>query len=70
MAVIANPLAGPSPLRDVIDPQFHQNNFPAEVHIKADLGLKLDKGLYSLSPVILELISPHDMQMTKFVGWP
>ncbi|KAF8974016.1 hypothetical protein BDZ97DRAFT_1647887 [Flammula alnicola] len=38
-----NPLAGPSALRDVINPQFHQNNFPAEVHIKTELGLKLDK---------------------------
>jgi hypothetical protein len=41
---IANPLAGPSALRDVINPQFHQNNFPAEAHIKNELGLKLDKG--------------------------
>ena len=39
-----NPLAGPSALRDVINPQFHQNTFPAETHIKVDLGLKLDKG--------------------------
>lgn len=34
----------PSALRDIIDPQFHQNNFPAEHYIKAELGLKLDKG--------------------------
>jgi cleavage and polyadenylation specificity factor subunit 4 len=40
-----NPLAAPSPLRDIIHPQFHQNNFPAEQHIKTELGLKLDKGL-------------------------
>jgi len=40
----ANPLAGPSALRDVIHPQFHQNNFSAEQHIKTELGLKLDKG--------------------------
>ncbi|KAF9532021.1 hypothetical protein CPB83DRAFT_848202 [Crepidotus variabilis] len=39
----ADALAGPSALRDVIDPQFHQNNFPAELHIKTELGLKLDK---------------------------
>ena len=40
----ANPLAGPSALKDIIDPQFYQNNFPAELYIKKDLGLKLDKG--------------------------
>lgn len=38
-----NPLAAPSALRDVINPQFHQNNFPAEFFAKAELGLKLDK---------------------------
>ena len=43
----ASPLAGPSALRDVIHPQFHQNNFPAEVHIKVELGVKLDKGIRS-----------------------
>ncbi len=47
----ANPLAGPSALRDVIHPQFHQNNFPAEVHIKVDLGVKLDKGIQSSLPL-------------------
>jgi len=40
----ANPLAGPSPLRDVINPQFHQINFSVEPYIKNDLGVKLDKG--------------------------
>jgi hypothetical protein len=44
MAVAANPLVGPSSLRDIVDPQFHQNNFPAEIFIKSDLGIKLDKG--------------------------
>ena len=43
----ANPLVGPSALRDVINPQFHQNNFPAETHGKTALGLKLDKGAHS-----------------------
>jgi cleavage and polyadenylation specificity factor subunit 4 len=42
---MANPLVGPSPLRDVIHPQFHQNNFPAERYIKTELGIKLDKGI-------------------------
>ncbi|TFK30534.1 hypothetical protein FA15DRAFT_662505 [Coprinopsis marcescibilis] len=40
---MANPLIGPSALRDVINPQFHQNNFPAELYAKSDLGIKLDK---------------------------
>jgi len=44
MATTANPLAGPGPLRDVINPLFHQNNFPAENYIKTELNLKLDKG--------------------------
>lgn len=42
----ANPLLAPSPLRDVINPQFYQNNFPAEAYIKTDLGIKLDKGKF------------------------
>jgi hypothetical protein len=47
----ANPLIAPSPLRDVINPQFYQNNFPAEVYIKTELGIKLDKGKsYSPAP--------------------
>jgi cleavage and polyadenylation specificity factor subunit 4 len=44
----SNPLAGPSALRDIINPQFHQNNFPAEIYAKAELGIKLDKGRYVL----------------------
>ncbi|KAF9015257.1 hypothetical protein BDQ17DRAFT_1340745 [Cyathus striatus] len=39
----ATPLAGPSALRDIIHPQFHQNNFPAENYIKSELGVRLDK---------------------------
>ena len=39
-----DPLTGPSPLRDVVRPQFHQNNFIQELFIKNELGLKLDKG--------------------------
>jgi len=41
---LANPLVGPSALRDIIHPQFHQNNFPAEAFIKNELGIKLEKG--------------------------
>ena len=40
----SNPLAGPSALKDIIRPQFHQNNFLEEAYIKNDLGIKLDKG--------------------------
>ena len=50
----ANPLVGPSPLRDVINPQFYQNNFPAEVYIKTELGIKLDKGKLD-NPLLLTL---------------
>lgn len=38
-----NPLASHSALRDVIHPQFHQNNFPCEAYIKNELGIKIDK---------------------------
>lgn len=41
---MTNPLVGPSALRDIINPQFHQNNFPEEVYIKNELGVRLDKG--------------------------
>lgn len=49
----ANPLVGPSALKDIINPQFHQNSFPAEFYIKSELGIKLDKGTFTsfvLSP--------------------
>ena len=41
---MSGPLAGPSALRDIVHPQFHQNNFPEELYIKSELGIKLDKG--------------------------
>lgn len=44
--VQSNPLMGPSPLRDIVRPQFHQNNFAQELFVKNDLGLKLDKGTH------------------------
>ncbi|KAI0778575.1 hypothetical protein BD413DRAFT_510192 [Trametes elegans] len=31
------------PLKDIISPQFHQNNFNEEQYIKNELGIKLDK---------------------------
>ncbi|KZT44475.1 hypothetical protein SISSUDRAFT_1038995 [Sistotremastrum suecicum HHB10207 ss-3] len=40
---MAEVLAGPSTLRDIIRPQFHQLHIPAENFIKNDLGIKLDK---------------------------
>ena len=44
-----DPLTGPSPLRDIVRPQFHQNNFVQELFIKNELGLKLDKGVERLA---------------------
>ena len=49
MATVANPLAGPSSLRDIIRPQFHQNNFVEENFVKNELGIKLDKGEHTAS---------------------
>jgi cleavage and polyadenylation specificity factor subunit 4 len=42
---MTNPLVGPSALRDIVDPQFHQNNFPEEIYIKNELNIRLDKGM-------------------------
>jgi hypothetical protein len=39
----AQVLAQPGELRDIIRPQFHQLNFPAEHYIKNKLNLRLDK---------------------------
>lgn len=50
---LANPLAGPSALRDIIRPQFHQNNFFEESYIKDELGVKLDKGTFLLATPVL-----------------
>lgn len=57
MTTIANPLAGPSALRDIIRPQFHQNNFTEESYIKSDLGIKLDKGASPIRSARVHLIS-------------
>ena len=40
-----DPLAGPSALRDIIRPQFHQVNLSAEDFVKTTIGLKLDTGI-------------------------
>ncbi len=53
----ANPLGGPSILKDIINPQFHQNSFPAESYIKSELGIKLDKGTVVFSLVFLNSTS-------------
>lgn len=55
---MSGPLAGPSTLRDIVHPQFHQNNFPEELFIKTDLGLKLDKGR-SIRPFKYALFLTH-----------
>lgn len=44
-----DPLAGPSSLRDIVRPQFHQVNLSAESFVKDKLGVKLDKGLQFLA---------------------
>ena len=45
-----NPLTIPGPLQDIIKPRFHQVLLPAESFIKNELGLKLDKGIFSSTP--------------------
>jgi hypothetical protein len=66
---VANPLAGPSALRDVIYPQFHQNNFPAESYIKTELGVKLDKGWLRVSGTP-NFPTKSLSKMTKYADWP
>jgi hypothetical protein len=46
----------PPALRDIVRPQFHQNNFVAERFIKHDLGVKLDKGLCTHSTAAIDLM--------------
>lgn len=53
---MANPLTGPSALRDIINPQFHQNNFPEELFIKNELGIKLDKGTADYCALVISFI--------------
>lgn len=38
-------LAGPSAVKDLVKPEFHQLIFPAERYIKNELRVKLDKGV-------------------------
>lgn len=66
---VANPLAGPSALRDVIHPQFHQNNFPAENYIKTELGVKLDKGWLRVSGTP-NFATNFFFKTTKYADWP
>jgi hypothetical protein len=56
---MTNPLVGPSALRDVINPQFHQNNFPEELYIKNELGMRLDKGTVHHSSFQPSLLTLH-----------
>lgn len=61
-----NPLAGPSALRDIVHPQFHQNNFPEEIYIKNELGLKLDKGPFLSFQTQTHLLTiPEDDQICR-----
>jgi len=61
----SNPLAGPSALRDIVHPQFHQNNFTEELYIKSELGLKLDKGKFLFFIHQLLLKGPEDDQICR-----
>lgn len=56
---MSNPLAGPSALKDLIQPQFHQNNFSEELYIKNELGLKIDKGESNLLAMLLQCSRPR-----------
>ena len=65
---VADPLAGPSPLRDIVAPQFHQNNFVVEDFIKTNLGVKLDKGAWR-SVRLSSLAADRHPQMTRSADW-
>jgi hypothetical protein len=56
---MTNPLVGPSALRDLVHPQFHQNNFPEELYIKNELGIRLDKGTVHNSSLLPSLLTLH-----------
>lgn len=64
-----NPLAGPSALKDIVHPQFHQNNFPEELYVKNELGLKLDKGKF-LRFLIPSLPLTGSFKTIKYVVCP
>ncbi|KAG6875152.1 hypothetical protein C0992_004963, partial [Termitomyces sp. T32_za158] len=55
-----NPLVGPSPLKDIIHPQFYQNNFSIEHYIKSELTVKLDKGKSSFERLVIRLMCADD----------
>lgn len=64
-----NPLVGPSPLKDIIHPQFYQNNFTIEHYIKSELTVKLDKG-ESYSERLLYTDSFADDQICRLALTP
>lgn len=49
----------PLPVRDIISPQFHQNNFSEEAFVKNELGIKLDKGAHRSPPTSQPLTNTH-----------
>ena len=61
-----DPLAGASPLKDIVRPQFHQVNLRAENFIKNTIGLKLDKGEFVGHPDLLCTNDSLGTQMTRF----
>ncbi len=64
---MTNPLVGPSALRDIVDPQFHQNNFPEELYIKNELNIRLDKGVAPAFYLFASLLTYNPYKTIKFV---
>jgi len=66
---MTNPLVGPSALRDLVSPQFHQNNFPEELYVKNELGIRLDKGTTITYPapfhLVIDFLSLVDDQICR-----
>lgn len=55
------------PLKDIISPQFHQNNFAEESFVKNELGLKLDKGAQAAVPASQPLTNKRSrVQTTRY----
>jgi hypothetical protein len=63
---MTNPLMGPSALRDIVDPQFHQNNFPEELYIKNELNIRLDKGMAPALCLFASSLTYNPFKTIKF----
>ena len=49
-------------MRDIVDPQFHQNNFPEELYIKNELNIRLDKGMAPSTLLVCLAIDVQPLQ--------